>query len=106
MLVVKFWLTRSDDFVYTMYILQRGKMRAKIQKWGNSLGIRLPKAVTLEAELAEGSEVEIIAEGTNIVIRPSKVKLYQLKDLLANYPKRSKPAKEEDWGKVEGEELW
>ena len=44
-------------------------MNAKIQKWGNSLAMRIPKADAEEAGLAEGSQVEIVSEGGTLVIR-------------------------------------
>jgi len=89
-------------FVYTQW---RAVMRAKIQKWGNSLGIRLPKSVTVEAHLVEGSEVDITAAGGQIVITQASTKTYVLSDLLASYPDRKAP-KEEEWGAPVGSEEW
>ena len=45
---------KTLPYVYTMYILievkeQELRMSVKIQKWGNSLGVRIPKAV-IESE--------------------------------------------------------
>jgi antitoxin MazE len=80
-------------------------MRAKIQKWGNSLGIRLPKSVTVEAHLVEGSEVDITAAGGQIVITQAFPMTYVLSDLLASYPDRKAP-KEEEWGAPVGSEEW
>jgi len=80
-------------------------MRAKIQKWGNSLGIRLPKSVAIEAHLVEGSEVDITAAGDQILITQAKTKTYVLADLLASYPSIKAP-KEEDWGTPVGSEEW
>jgi antitoxin MazE len=80
-------------------------MRAKIQKWGNSLGLRLPKAVTLEAHLAEGDDVDIVTNGSDVVIRPLGTKRYKLAELLRTYPKSSEAA-ESDWGRSIGPEAW
>ncbi len=56
-------------------------MRTKIQKWGNSLGIRIPNVMIKELNLENDSEVEITEDSNKIIIRPVKKPL--LKDLLA-----------------------
>ena len=38
-------------------------MTTRIAKWGNSLGLRLPKSVTQEAQLDEGDKVDVIGPG-------------------------------------------
>lgn len=53
-----------------------------IQKWGNSLGVRIPKEVARRVEVGVGTPVEIVAENGAIVLRPSKRRKYRLKDLL------------------------
>lgn len=45
-------------------------MTTKIQKWGNSLGVRLPKTVIAQLQLREGSEVEIRERDAQIMIIP------------------------------------
>jgi len=47
-------------------------MLAKIQKWGNSQGIRIPKSILSSADFSENEEVEIIALDGRIVIEHSK----------------------------------
>ena len=59
-------------------------MYGTIQKWGNSQGIRLPKAVLAAAMLGENDAVEIEASEDGIVIR--KVRHYRdLHELFAGY---------------------
>ena len=58
-------------------------MVTKIQKWGNSLGLRIPKSFAKEAGVEEGSSVDIFLEGDRLVIRPIRRKKYQLSDLLS-----------------------
>jgi len=43
-----------------------------IAKWGNSLGLRLPKSVARAARLDEGDQVEVLVKNGPIVIRPSR----------------------------------
>lgn len=45
-------------------------MQAKISKWGNSLGLRLPKNITDQLNLTEGSQVSISKNDQQIIIEP------------------------------------
>ena len=56
-------------------------MKATIQKWGNSLAIRIPKNITKDTKVSEGSNIDIMVENGNIVLSPIK-KEYSLKELL------------------------
>ncbi|MCP3178446.1 MAG: AbrB/MazE/SpoVT family DNA-binding domain-containing protein [Desulfuromonadales bacterium] len=59
-------------------------MLTKVQKWGNSLALRLPKALTDEAGVHLDSSVEISVRDHTIVIEPVREKqTYALDDLLA-----------------------
>ncbi|HOE57683.1 MAG TPA: AbrB/MazE/SpoVT family DNA-binding domain-containing protein [Bacillota bacterium] len=79
----------------------------KIQKWGNSHGIRLPKYVLDKANIKEGDTVEVALEGDRIIIFQTKKKLidYSLNELFKNYDVSCKPD-ETDWGKPLGKEEW
>jgi len=46
-----------------------------LSKWGNSLGLRLPKALTAEIGVAEGQKVEVRAEGGRIIVEPVRAPL-------------------------------
>jgi antitoxin MazE len=78
-------------------------MSVKIQKWGNSLGVRIPKAVIDKVNLSENSEVEIESKNGAIVIFPSKKK-YSLDSLLEQITKKNLHS-DEDF-KSEGNEVW
>jgi len=58
-------------------------MKATIQKWGNSLAIRIPKNITKDTRVSEGSSIDIMVENGNIVLSPRKME-YSLKELLKN----------------------
>ena len=62
-------------------------MRSKMQKWGNSLGLRIPKSLADELRITEGSPVEIKVENGRIIIRPIRSLDYKLRDLLAGVTK-------------------
>jgi antitoxin component of MazEF toxin-antitoxin module len=45
----------------------------QIAKWGNSLGLRLPKSVAIEAQVGEGDTVNVSVKNGAIVIRPNAI---------------------------------
>ena len=57
-------------------------MITTVQKWGNSLGVRIPRAVAASARLRPGTPVEISTEDQGIVIRVAERPRYSLVDLL------------------------
>ena len=81
-------------------------MQATIQKWGNSQGIRIPKAFLEAVGLVENDCVELERVDDSIVIKkamPSK-KL-TLDDIFAGYNGNDE-CEEFDWGKPVGREVW
>jgi antitoxin MazE len=81
-------------------------MRASTQiaRWGNSLGLRLPKAVALEARIGEGDTVEMSVKDGEIVLRAARP-AYSLRDLVDKITPRNRHG-ETDWGKPSGSEEW
>jgi antitoxin MazE len=82
-------------------------MVTKIQKWGNSQGLRLARHVLDEARMTVGDAVNVSYQGGAIVIVPmrrvrGKLSLLKLVSLI---PKNYKPA-EAGWGKPAGKEIW
>lgn len=57
-------------------------MQVHVSRWGNSLGVRLPKELAARVGLTEGSRVEITAEDDRIVISTGRP-VYTLDELLA-----------------------
>lgn len=82
-------------------------MRATIQKWGNSQGIRINKEILEQTHLSVGDQVEIFAKEGQVIVKPvpEAKKRYRLEDLVARIPKGHK-ASEEDLGKPAGKEEW
>ena len=77
-------------------------MQVRLARWGNSLGIRIPKDVATRAGLSEGDRVEIEAEGDRIVITFAR-RRYVLGDLLHGMtPEALREAFE--WGPDKGRE--
>ena len=76
----------------------------QIAKWGNSLGLRLPKAVAREARIDEGDIVDVSVENGAVVIRASRL-TYSLEQLVAGITARNRHD-ESDWGTAVGHEVW
>ena len=81
-------------------------MLAKVQKWGNSLALRLPKALADEAGVQLDSPVEISVRDHTITIEPVREKrAYTLDDLLDGV-KPDNLHGESDFGPPAGKEVW
>jgi len=83
-------------------------MRVKIAKWGNSLGLRLPKAAVQAAGFAVGSDVDIEVQGRELRLsRPLPAKHYRLEDLIAEMDRLGPENRPElvDWGPDVGAEV-
>ena len=79
-------------------------MTTTIQRWGNSLAIRIPKALALEVGLEENAEVEIGVRGGNIVVRPAR-RDWKLDELVAAITPENIHG-ETSWGRRLGREVW
>ena len=82
-------------------------MVAKVQKWGNSQGLRFTKALLHEARINVGDEVNVSVRKGRIIVEPvTKVRgRYDLKTLVLKMPKGYQP-EESDWGPPVGREAW
>ncbi|HQZ83200.1 MAG TPA: AbrB/MazE/SpoVT family DNA-binding domain-containing protein [Pyrinomonadaceae bacterium] len=80
-------------------------MEVQVQKWGNSLALRIPKAFAVETQVTEGSSVEITTEDGNIVLKPITKKRYTLDELVGGITKENLHDAT-DWGKPVGNEVW
>jgi antitoxin MazE len=77
-------------------------MKVQVSRWGNSLGVRIPKDIADRAGLRAGARVEINAEDDRIVIAPARPR-YRLEDLLKGMtPEAMREAF--DWGPDVGRE--
>ena len=80
-------------------------MTTKIQKWGNSLAVRVPRALVHKARLREGTVVTISNEGLALVVRTAKKEPLTLESLVGNI-KPQQLHREIDWGRKRGREVW
>src|SRR4029077_16213902 len=80
-----------------------GPMQVQVARWGNSLGLRIPKDIALRAGLREGARVDVEAEGDRIIISPVRPR-YVLAELLKGMtPQAMREAF--DWGPDKGREI-
>jgi len=82
-------------------------MVTKVQKWGNSQGLRLSRQLLEDAQITVGDEVEVGVRDGVIVVAPVKRPKGRrnLKDLVKRIPKDYQ-AEELDWGHPAGREVW
>ena len=78
-------------------------MQVKVQAWGNSLGLRIPKAYAQELHVGPGSSLELSMEAGVLLAKPSAT--VELNALLA-LVNPDNTHHELDWGEVSGDELW
>lgn len=79
-------------------------MQTRIQKWGNSLAVRIPKAFVKEAHVAYGTPVDLSVDDGRIVIDPHPEPEYRLEDLLKGVTKRNRHG-EVETGNAVGQEV-
>jgi antitoxin MazE len=82
-------------------------MLTKVQRWGNSQGLRVPKTVLEEAHVDVGDQVNVSVRDGKILIEPVK-KIrgkYNLKNLVSKMPKQYR-VEEASWGPAVGKEEW
>jgi len=78
-------------------------MNSNIREWGNSLAIRIPQALAIEAGLEKDTEIELsVVNGKLIIERTPK---YTLEELLAGVTPENLHG-ETDTGDPVGNEIW
>ena len=80
-------------------------MKTRMQKWGNSLAIRIPKAFATEIGLGEESEVDVSLKSGKLVVAPVEKPGVTLKMLLAKITEEN-VHREVDTGRATGREAW
>lgn len=80
-------------------------MRIRVQKWGNSLALRIPAAFARQTGVGSGSEVELELEGNRLIITPTPAGSYSLAELL-NGVTDENLHETVDMGEPRGGEVW
>lgn len=79
-------------------------MRTRVQKWGNSLAVRIPKPLAEGAGLRRAAEVEVSLEKGAVRLTPVR-RRWRLRQLLSGVTKRNLHA-EVELGSAVGREAW
>lgn len=79
-------------------------MHTKIQKWGNSLGLRIPRAFAAEIGVGPGSSVDLTVRDGDLVVRP-RHQVLRLADLLSQVTPDN-VHDEVSTGRPTGREVW
>ena len=80
-------------------------MHVRVQKWGNSLAVRIPKPLAKDADVAEGTVLNLAVSDGKVIATPVQQKKLTLDQLLSKVTKKNRHA-EIDTGKRVGRETW
>jgi antitoxin MazE len=80
-------------------------MKTRIQKWGNSLALRIPKSVAAESHLEQGMLVEVSLLDGKLLVTPLRPPAVSLEELLQGITPENLHH-EVDTGPAVGNEAW
>ena len=80
-------------------------MQASVQKWGNSLALRIPKPLAEQVQITQGSLVEIKVINDVLHVKPLVPQAYTLEGLLEGITEENRH-EEIDTGDAQGKEVW
>lgn len=80
-------------------------MQTRVQKWGNSLAVRIPKSFAVEVGLEQDSFVELSLVDGKLILVPSQQPAITLEQLLAGITDEN-IHHEIDYGPAVGNEAW
>ena len=82
-------------------------MITRIQKWGNSQGLRLSRHLLSDAHIDVGDAVDVAVHKGAVIVKPVRRVRggHNLRKLVSRIAKKYKP-RELDWGPPAGREVW
>jgi antitoxin MazE len=80
-------------------------VQTRIQRWGNSLGLRIPRSFAEEAGVEAGSEVDLSLRDGHLVVKPMRRRTYRLTELLEKITAKNVHGEVDAGGPV-GREVW
>jgi antitoxin MazE len=98
------WLFVVLRRILNVYTTKSNHLLTHISKWGNSLGIRLPKSLLQELGVSASSKVAVTIENGSIIIRPVS-REYAIEELVEGITLENRHC-ETDWGPSVGAEVW
>ena len=91
--------------MYILIIERCEQIEARLQKWGNSDGIRIPSNLLKSLNLKTNDKVEIIQQEDKIIISKSENKHLTFEERLRKY-NGDNIVENYDWGEAKGKEIW
>ncbi|MBP3240336.1 MAG: AbrB/MazE/SpoVT family DNA-binding domain-containing protein [Oribacterium sp.] len=80
-------------------------MQTQVKTWGNSQGIRIPKEILQEADIAVDDMLDVkVSNGVIMLLKPFRHKT--LEERAAEYGGKLDLDGEFDWGEPVGREIW
>lgn len=80
-------------------------MRTRVQKWGNSLAVRIPKTFAEEVGLTDDMSVEMRLVKGGLIVEPLPAWSSSLDEMLDDVTEENVHG-EVDWGTPQGKEAW
>lgn len=80
-------------------------MEVRLQRWGNSMGIRIPSSILKALNLKANDTLEIVEEDNKIIITVRKNKKISLSERFRKYNGNNEVTPY-DWGEPVGKEIW
>jgi antitoxin MazE len=99
------WLVVKSTRRYPLCRYEEAPMKTRIQKWGNSLALRIPKAFAAETHLEQGTLVEVSLQDGKLLITPLPQPAITLEELLKHVTPQNLHH-EVDTGPAVGGEVW
>ena len=94
--------------VYSLYLhlkVEDIDLKTRVQKWGNSLALRIPKSFATEIKLAQDTPVEVSVKDGTLVVAPLPSSRPTLEQLLEGVTEANRHG-EVDFGPTVGKEVW
>ena len=79
-------------------------MRVALQKWGNSLALRIPAGFARQIKVRQGDPVQLSLTDNKLTIQPAKPS-FEAKSLIRKI-RKNQVHRETDWGGSRGAEVW
>ena len=99
------WSPSTYDGMRRGIIFVDTPMKTRIQKWGNSLALRIPKPFAEEAHLAEHSTVDVTLRNGKLVVVPIREPEFTLEELVKQITPENRHGETDFWKPV-GNEIW
>lgn len=80
-------------------------MKTRVQKWGNSLALRIPKAFAEEVQLTENGPVDVTVRNGKLIVVPLAEAEYALEELISRITPENRHGETETGAPV-GDEVW